>query len=122
MAPERTCVLEKGPTGYGFHLHSEKNRPGQFVRLVEPDSAAEKSGLRAGDRLIRVCGDDVRELSHQQVVNKIRGATEKLILEVEGPEDKGLETSPVCMCYSAMSDVISGCTSINSPATLYLSP
>lgn len=94
MAPERTCVLEKGPTGYGFHLHSEKNRPGQFVRLVEPDSAAEKSGLRAGDRLIRVCGDDVRELSHQQVVNKIRGATEKLILEVEGPEDKGQETSP----------------------------
>ncbi|XP_069808362.1 Na(+)/H(+) exchange regulatory cofactor NHE-RF1 [Dendropsophus ebraccatus] len=94
MAPERTCVLEKTPSGFGFHLHSEKSRPGQFVRLVEPGSAAEKSGLRAGDRLIRVCGEDVRELSHQQVVGKIRAATDKLILEVEGAE-KGQETPQV---------------------------
>ncbi|XP_073540169.1 Na(+)/H(+) exchange regulatory cofactor NHE-RF1 isoform X2 [Phyllobates terribilis] len=91
MAAERTCVLEKGPAGYGFHLHSEKSRPGQFVRLVEPGSTAEKSGLRAGDRLIRVCGEDVRELGHQQVVGKIRAATETLILEVEGPEEQSPE-------------------------------
>ncbi|XP_069608486.1 Na(+)/H(+) exchange regulatory cofactor NHE-RF1 [Ranitomeya imitator] len=91
MAAERTCVLEKGPGGYGFHLHSEKSRPGQFVRLVEPGSIAEKSGLRAGDRLIRVCGEDVRELGHQQVVGKIRGATEALILEVQGPEEQSEE-------------------------------
>ncbi|XP_075702749.1 Na(+)/H(+) exchange regulatory cofactor NHE-RF1 [Rhinoderma darwinii] len=93
MAPERTCVLEKSSSGYGFHLHSEKNRPGQFVRLVEPGSSAEKSGLRAGDRLIRVCGEDVRELGHQQVVSKIRAATEKLTLEVEGPEEESPEPS-----------------------------
>ncbi|KAM3909983.1 LOW QUALITY PROTEIN: Na(+)/H(+) exchange regulatory cofactor NHE-RF1-like [Leptodactylus fuscus] len=93
MAPERTCVLEKGPAGYGFHLHSEKSRPGQFVRLVEPGSAAERSGLRAGDRLLRVCGEDVRELGHQQVVNKIRAATDKLTLEVEGPEEEDGVTS-----------------------------
>ncbi|XP_044153075.1 Na(+)/H(+) exchange regulatory cofactor NHE-RF1 [Bufo gargarizans] len=92
MAPERTCVLEKGPAGYGFHLHSEKNRPGQFVRLVEQGSVAEKSGLRAGDKLIRVCGEDVQELGHQQVVNKIRAVTETLILEVEGPEEPSQET------------------------------
>ncbi|XP_040291654.1 Na(+)/H(+) exchange regulatory cofactor NHE-RF1 [Bufo bufo] len=91
MAPERTCVLEKGPAGYGFHLHSEKNRPGQFVRLVEQGSVAEKSGLRAGDKLIRVCGEDVQELGHQQVVNKIRAVTETLILEVEGPEEPSQE-------------------------------
>ncbi|KAG8565002.1 hypothetical protein GDO81_012662 [Engystomops pustulosus] len=87
MAAERTCVLEKGPAGYGFHLHSEKSRPGQYVRLVEPGSSAERSGLRAGDRLLRVCGDDVRELGHQQVVSKIRAATDKLVLQVEAPED-----------------------------------
>ncbi|XP_040186644.1 Na(+)/H(+) exchange regulatory cofactor NHE-RF1-like [Rana temporaria] len=95
MAPERLCVLEKGPSGYGFHLHSEKNRPGQYVKLVEPGSAAEKAGLRAGDKLIRVCGEDVRELGHQQVVSKIRAATEQLTLEVQGPEEEEEETSQV---------------------------
>ncbi|CAH2302206.1 Na(+) H(+) exchange regulatory cofactor NHE-RF1 [Pelobates cultripes] len=80
---ERTCVLEKGPSGYGFHLHTEKGRPGQFVRLVEPDSSADKAGLRAGDRIIRVCGENVRELPHQQVVARIRASTEQLVLEVE---------------------------------------
>ncbi|KAG8446336.1 hypothetical protein GDO86_013970 [Hymenochirus boettgeri] len=89
MGEERVCVLEKGPSGYGFHLHSEKSRTGQFVRLVEPGSAAEKSGLRPGDRLIRVCGDDVRDLGHQQVVSKIRAATERLTLEVQGAGDVG---------------------------------
>ncbi|XP_056405524.1 Na(+)/H(+) exchange regulatory cofactor NHE-RF1 isoform X1 [Hyla sarda] len=95
MTAERTCVVEKGPNGYGFHLHSEKSRTGQFVRLVEPGSAAEKSGLRAGDRLIRVCGEDVRELTHQQVVSKIRAATEKLVLEVEGSEEMSQEKPQV---------------------------
>ncbi|CAI9621809.1 unnamed protein product [Staurois parvus] len=95
MAPERVCVLEKGPSGYGFHLHSEKNRPGQYVKLVEPGSTAEKAGLRAGDRLIRVCGEDVRELGHQQVVGKIRAATEQLTLEVQGPEEEAEDISQV---------------------------
>uniref|UniRef100_A0A8C5WLF0 Na(+)/H(+) exchange regulatory cofactor NHE-RF1 n=1 Tax=Leptobrachium leishanense TaxID=445787 RepID=A0A8C5WLF0_9ANUR len=91
MAAERTCVLEKGPSGYGFHLHSEKGRQGQFIRLVEPASPAEKSGLQTGDRIISVSGEDVSSLSHQQVVAKIREATSRLVLVVERPaEESGL--------------------------------
>lgn len=82
----RLCVLEKGSDGYGFHLHGEKNKAGQFIRLVEPDSPAELSGLRAGDKLAFVNGESVEGESHQQVVSRIRAVTGKLELIVVGPE------------------------------------
>ncbi|KAG7459589.1 hypothetical protein MATL_G00212190 [Megalops atlanticus] len=78
----RLCVLEKGSNGYGFHLHGEKGQIGQFVRLVEPDSPSEKSGLRAGDRLVFVNGESVETESHQQVVSRIRATTGRLELIV----------------------------------------
>ncbi|NWW11969.1 NHRF1 protein, partial [Oreocharis arfaki] len=70
----RLCRLERGPDGYGFHLHGEKGKPGQFIRLVEAGSPAERSGLRAGDRLLEVDGENVEGESHQQVVERIRAA------------------------------------------------
>ncbi|KAL2297721.1 hypothetical protein Nmel_016283, partial [Mimus melanotis] len=70
----RLCRLERGPDGYGFHLHGEKGKPGQFIRLVEAGSPAERSGLRAGDRLLEVNGENVERESHQQVVERIRAA------------------------------------------------
>jgi hypothetical protein len=50
----RLCHLRKGPQGYGFNLHSDKSRPGQYIRSVDPGSPASHSGLRAQDRLIEV--------------------------------------------------------------------
>lgn len=50
----RLCHLRKGPQGYGFNLHSDKSRPGQYIRSVDPGSPAAHSGLRAQDRLIEV--------------------------------------------------------------------
>lgn len=82
----RLCVLEKGDTGYGFHLHGEKGKTGQFIRLVEPDSPAEVSGLRAGDRLVFVNGARVEAESHQQVVARIRestGSLELIVVDVD---------------------------------------
>ncbi|XP_066188035.1 Na(+)/H(+) exchange regulatory cofactor NHE-RF1 isoform X1 [Sylvia atricapilla] len=70
----RLCRLQRGPDGYGFHLHGEKGKPGQFIRLVEAGSPAEQSGLRAGDRLLEVDGENVERESHQQVVERIRAA------------------------------------------------
>ncbi|XP_066497631.1 Na(+)/H(+) exchange regulatory cofactor NHE-RF1 [Hoplias malabaricus] len=78
----RLCVLDKGENGYGFHLHGEKGKTGQFIRLVEPDSPAERSGLRAGDRLMFVNGENVESESHQQVVSRIRASTGSLELVV----------------------------------------
>ncbi|XP_016312240.1 Na(+)/H(+) exchange regulatory cofactor NHE-RF1 isoform X2 [Sinocyclocheilus anshuiensis] len=78
----RLCVVEKGENGYGFHLHGEKGKSGQFIRLVEPDSPAEVSGLRAGDRLAFVNGERVESDSHQQVVARIRASAGSLQLVV----------------------------------------
>lgn len=80
----RLCVLEKGPSGYGFHLHGEKGKTGQFVRLVEPDTPASAAGLLAGDRLAFVNGESVEGESHQQVVTRIRataGALELIVVD-----------------------------------------
>ncbi|XP_077412830.1 Na(+)/H(+) exchange regulatory cofactor NHE-RF1 isoform X2 [Vanacampus margaritifer] len=86
----RLCTLDKGDNGYGFHLHGEKGKTGQFIRLVEPDSPAELSGLRAGDRLVFVNGEDVENESHQQVVGRIRVTSGRLELIVMDPDTEQL--------------------------------
>ncbi|XP_015251841.1 PREDICTED: Na(+)/H(+) exchange regulatory cofactor NHE-RF2 isoform X2 [Cyprinodon variegatus] len=67
----RLCFLIKGQRGYGFHLHGEKKKGGQFIRTVEPGSPADLAGLRPGDRLVEVNGENVEKESHRQVVNRI---------------------------------------------------
>ncbi|XP_076584925.1 NHERF family PDZ scaffold protein 2 [Chaetodon auriga] len=68
----RLCFLTKGERGYGFHLHGERNRGGQFIRKVEPGSSADLGGLRPGDRVVEVNGENVENETHHQVVNRIR--------------------------------------------------
>uniref|UniRef100_A0A8C7XAS1 Na(+)/H(+) exchange regulatory cofactor NHE-RF n=1 Tax=Oryzias sinensis TaxID=183150 RepID=A0A8C7XAS1_9TELE len=71
VPPPRLCFLVRGERGYGFHLHGERNRGGQFIRNVEPGSSADLAGVRAGDRLVEVNGVNVENESHQQVVTRI---------------------------------------------------
>ncbi|TDH02798.1 hypothetical protein EPR50_G00156440 [Perca flavescens] len=75
MASERKprlCVMAKAESGYGFHLHGEKGKSGQFIRKVEPGSPAEATGLRAGDRVVAVNGVNVEKETHHQVVQRIK--------------------------------------------------
>ncbi|XP_062304912.1 Na(+)/H(+) exchange regulatory cofactor NHE-RF2-like [Osmerus eperlanus] len=68
----RLCFLTKGARGYGFHLHGERNKGGQFIRKVEPGSSADLSGLLAGDRVVEVNGENVEHETHHHVVSCIR--------------------------------------------------
>ncbi|XP_059752119.1 Na(+)/H(+) exchange regulatory cofactor NHE-RF2 isoform X1 [Balaenoptera ricei] len=82
----RLCHLQKGPQGYGFNLHSDKSRPGQYIRSVDPGSPAAHSGLRAQDRLIEVNGQNVEGLRHAEVVASIKAREDEARLLVVDPE------------------------------------
>lgn len=62
----RLCLMTKGDNGYGFHLHGEKGKSGQYIRKVEHGSPAEAAGVRAGDRVVEVNGDNVEKETHHQ--------------------------------------------------------
>ncbi|KAM4598504.1 Na(+)/H(+) exchange regulatory cofactor NHE-RF2 isoform 2-T2 [Polymixia lowei] len=78
----RLCLMAKGENGYGFHLHGEKGKSGQYIRKVEPESPAEESGLRAGDRVVEVNGDNVEKETHHQVVQRIKAVDQETRLLV----------------------------------------
>uniref|UniRef100_A0A8C8S9R9 Na(+)/H(+) exchange regulatory cofactor NHE-RF n=1 Tax=Pelusios castaneus TaxID=367368 RepID=A0A8C8S9R9_9SAUR len=82
----RLCHLKKGPNGYGFNLHSEKSRPGQFIRSVDPDSPASKAGLRPQDKLVEVNGINVEGMKHSEVVSNIKSKETEARLLVVDPE------------------------------------
>ncbi|KAF7659570.1 hypothetical protein LDENG_00296620 [Lucifuga dentata] len=85
----RLCHLTKGENGYGFNLHSDKSRSGQFVRSVDPDSAAHSADIRPGDRLVEVNGVNIEGWSHSEVVKFIRAESEEVhLLVVDQETDK----------------------------------
>jgi len=71
----RLCQLKKWDhfDGYGFNLHAEKNKPGQYIGKIDPGSPAEAAGLKSGDKIIEVNGVNVNQENHKQVVQRIKG-------------------------------------------------
>lgn len=49
-------MIQRGASGYGFNLHSERARPGQYIRAVDENSPAEHAGLQPKDRIVEVGG------------------------------------------------------------------
>ncbi|KAI5637380.1 hypothetical protein NE865_09949 [Phthorimaea operculella] len=73
IAP-RLCHVRKVPNfdGYGFNLHAEKGKPGQYIGKVDEGSPAETAGLRRGDRILEVNGNSIADETHKQVVARIK--------------------------------------------------
>lgn len=82
----RLCNITKAEGGYGFNLHSEKSKPGQYIRAVDTDSPAEKSGLRPQDRIVQVNGVSVEGKQHADVVAAIKAGGQETSLLVVDPE------------------------------------
>jgi hypothetical protein len=84
----RLCQVSKRPDfdGYGFNLHAEKGRPGQYIGKVDENSPAESSGLRQGDRIIEVNGMNIGAETHKQVVERIKSVPDHTKLLVIDPK------------------------------------
>ena len=71
--------------GYGFNLHAEKGKAGQYIGKVDDDSPASAAGLKPGDRIVEVEGTNIGNENHQQVVGRIKAAGEEVRLLVVDP-------------------------------------
>uniref|UniRef100_A0AAG5DJW9 PDZ domain-containing protein n=1 Tax=Anopheles atroparvus TaxID=41427 RepID=A0AAG5DJW9_ANOAO len=83
----RLCHVVKRPDfdGYGFNLHAEKGRPGQYIGKVDDASPAEGAGLRQGDRIIEVNGTNITTETHKKVVELIKAVPNETRLLVIDP-------------------------------------
>ncbi|CAH2061202.1 unnamed protein product, partial [Iphiclides podalirius] len=86
-AEPRLCHVRKVPDfdGYGFNLHAEKGKPGQYIGKVDEGSPAEVAGLRRGDRILEVNGQSIAGETHKQVVARIKQRPDDAELLVVAP-------------------------------------
>ncbi|KAF2884590.1 hypothetical protein ILUMI_21593 [Ignelater luminosus] len=87
----RLCHIMKWDhfDGYGFNLHAEKGKPGQYIGKVDEGSPAEAAGLRQGDRILEVNGHSIADKTHKQVVEAIKELPNETKLLVIDPHEDG---------------------------------
>ncbi|CAH1250608.1 SHANK1 [Branchiostoma lanceolatum] len=98
----RTAVLKRDQHGFGFVLRGAKTpRNGeealnpnvpftptlahpalQYMESIDPSSVAERAGLKKGDFLLQINGEDVRRFTHAQVVELIRESRDVVVMTV----------------------------------------
>jgi C-terminal processing protease CtpA/Prc len=92
--------------GYGFNLHAEKGKPGQYIGKVDEGSPAEAAGLKQGDRIIEVNGVNISNENHKQVVQRIKAIPNQTkLLVVDSDADKYFKANNTII-KSSMPDVL----------------
>ena len=87
----RLCHLRKWPdfNGYGFNLHAEKGKAGQYIGKIDEGSPAEACNMKEGDRIVEVNATNIGNENHQQVVTRIKAVpdeTKLLVVDRETDE------------------------------------
>ncbi|KAK7078928.1 hypothetical protein SK128_002588 [Halocaridina rubra] len=94
----RTVVLHRGKKGFGFVLRGAKatsplmERPSergpalQYLDDVDPGGVADLAGLKKGDYLLQINGEDVSQASHEHVVTLIRKSGDLVQMMVVTPQ------------------------------------
>ncbi|XP_043493166.1 Na(+)/H(+) exchange regulatory cofactor-like protein nrfl-1 [Polistes fuscatus] len=87
----RLCHIVKWDDfdGYGFNLHAEKGKNGQYIGKVDEGSPSQAAGLKQGDRIVEVNEINIANETHKQVVERIKAfpnETKLLVLDQEADE------------------------------------
>lgn len=92
--------------GYGFNLHAEKGKPGQYIGKVDEGSPAEAAGLKQGDRIIEVNGVNISNENHKQVVQRIKAVPNETKLLVVDAEADAYYKSKSIIIKSSLPNVV----------------
>ena len=84
----RLCVIRKWADfpGYGFNLHAERGRAGQYIGKVDDGSPGQAAGMKEGDRIVEVNGTNIGNENHSQVVTRIKAAGEEVTMLLVDPD------------------------------------
>lgn len=92
--------------GYGFNLHAEKGKPGQYIGKVDEGSPSEAAGLKQGDRIVEVNGVNIANENHKQVVQRIKAIPDETkLLVVDSEADKYFKAHNIVI-KSSLPDVL----------------
>lgn len=91
MPCARLCHIVKWEDfdGYGFNLHAQKGKNGQFIGKVDDGSPSQAAGLLQGDRIVEVNEINIANETHKQVVERIKAfpnETKLLVVDQEADD------------------------------------
>ncbi|XP_022643401.1 disks large homolog 1-like isoform X2 [Varroa destructor] len=85
----RTVVLSKGATGLGFNIVGGEDGEGIFISYILGGGAADLSGqLRRGDQILAVNSIDLRQATHEQAAQALKGAGHTVSMTVQYRPDE----------------------------------
>lgn len=82
----RLLTLTRHHEGFGFHMYTNRERDGQYVKSVAPNSPADLAGMLPGDHVLSVDGHSVIGKTHDQVSQPVSHSIYHLVSSIASIE------------------------------------